>query len=168
MMRNIRGRLDAMALRADAANAEWTQAIKTELCSLGSEFGFWVYAAGCEAADGGEYLYDVTWLDYEGDFLTSAALVAECEWGNLPHIDEDFQKLLFPRADVRLMIFDGNHPPFTQGIAEHLARHVRHFRRSADYDSWLFAAWEPYEGNERGWRFRWFTITRGEARELNP
>ena len=116
--------------------------------------------AGCEAADGGEYLYDVTWLDYEGDFLTSATLVAECEWGNLPHIDEDFQKLLFPRADVRLMIFDGNHPPFTQGIAEHLARQVRHFRRSADYDSWLFAAWEPYEGNERGWQFRWFTITR--------
>ena len=163
MMRNIRKRLDAIGLKADAGTANWTAAIKTELCSLGGEFDFWVYASGCEVADGGEYLYDVTWLDYEGDLLTSAALVVECEWKNLDHIDEDFQKLLFPRADIRLMIFDGStYQPYTHDIMEHLAKQIRHFQHSSDSDSWLFAAWESDEESARGWRFRWYTVRRGE------
>ena len=169
MMRNIRKRLDAIGLKAGANNAKWTAAIKTELCSLGREFDFWVYASGCgDIAHGGEYLYDVTWLDYEGDLLTSASLVAECEWNNLDYIDEDFQKLLFPRADIRLMVFDGSHKPYTHDIMEHLAKQIRHFRHSCDSDSWLFAAWESDEGSERGWRFRWYTIRRGEPLLLQP
>ena len=169
MMRNIRKRLDAIGLKAGANNAKWTAAIKTELCSLGRGFDFWVYASGCgDLAHGGEYLYDVTWLDYEGDLLTSASLVAECEWNNLDYIDEDFQKLLFPRADIRLMVFDGSHKPYTHDIMEHLAKQIRHFRHSCDSDSWLFAAWESDEGAERGWRFRWYTIRRGEPLLLQP
>ena len=79
--------------------------------------------------DYGEWLYDVTWLKYErqrdglewpATALIEAPLVAECEWGrgkNLEYIVEDFEKLLLARADVRLMIFDGNHKPGSKEIA---------------------------------------------------
>ena len=66
-----------------------------------------------ENCDHGEWLYDVTWLEYEGELLTDAPLVAECEWSGGEEIDHDFQKLLLARAGVRLTIFDGGHMPGT-------------------------------------------------------
>ena len=94
----------------------WTQAIKSELCRIGrgEEFKCKVGAHAREVAechrDYGEWLYDVTWLEYDRDgCVTAAHLVAECEWGDITDIDEDFQKLLLARATVRLMIFDGNY-----------------------------------------------------------
>lgn len=162
----IRKALDALTIDTSKRNTERTQAIKTALCTIGSKLNVWVYASGCDAADGGEYLYDVTWLEYEEEFLTDAALVVECEWSNLSHIDEDFQKLLLARAGIRLMIFDGSHPPYSQEFVQHLARQIRSFRRSSNDDAWLFAAWEVDEGMKKGWRFRCFTLDRGTVCEL--
>ena len=70
----------------------------------------------------GEWLYDVTWLKYERDLgkrgldlavqarvaaaerkrclLIDSHLVAECEWGNLEQIVDDFEKLLLARAGM--------------------------------------------------------------------
>ena len=98
----------------------WTKAVKTKLCEIGREFGCKVCASGVEKADRdyGEWLYDVTWLEYEkigrGE-LVDAPLVAECEWGNFDAIVEDFEKLLLAREGVRLMVFDGNYKPRFQG-----------------------------------------------------
>ena len=151
----------------------WTQSIKSELCRIGrgKEFRCKVGAHAREVAkchrDYGEWLYDVTWLEYDrDDCVTAAHLVAECEWGDITDIDEDFQKLLLARATVRLMIFDGNHKPKSPEIAKHLACQVRRFTRSGDEDAWLVAAWERTDNYERGWVFRYFTIDRGVAKEL--
>ena len=159
--------LDDLDVSMNEGSAAWTAAINTGLCRAGKELDLWVYAASCDAADGGEWLYDVTWLEYDGDFLTAAALVAECEWSGLSHINEDFQKLLLARSRVRLMIFDGHHQPKTQAIVELLARQVRYFGRSRFDDVWLFAAWETDDKSTRGWRFRWYTIKRGQPQPLH-
>ena len=169
----VRCGLDDLRVDAAESNVVWTQAIKSELCRIGrgKEFRCKVGAHAREVAkchrDYGEWLYDVTWLEYDrDDCVTAAHLVAECEWGDITDIDEDFQKLLLARATVRLMIFDGNYKPKSPEIAKHLACQIRRFNRSGDEDAWLVAAWERTDNYERGWAFRYFTIDRGVATEL--
>ena len=49
--------------------------------------------------DYGEWLYDVTWLKYDCNYrVIDVPLVAECEWGRLENIYDDFDKLLLARA----------------------------------------------------------------------
>ena len=161
VMRSVQYALDNLQIQAAAPNAEWTAAIKTALCDLGRTFQYWVYAHAAEIPeanrDGGEWLYDVTWLDYAGDDLVNVPLVAECEWQGGHHMIDDFQKLLLSRADLRLMIFDGSHQPGSLRTVENLARQVAGFAHSREDDSWLFAAWEPFDNNHLGWVFNWFT-----------
>ena len=169
----VRCGLDNLQVSVSESNVVWTKAIKTKLCKIGRspEFRCKVGAHAREVAkcnrDYGEWLYDVTWLEYDSDdCVTDTHLVAECEWGDGTDVDEDFQKLLLARATVRLMIFDGNYEPRSPKIADHLACQVRRFTRSRDEDAWLLAAWERTGENQRGWSFRYFTIDRGSAREL--
>lgn len=169
IIRAIRYGLDSLKIDKSASNTVWTKGIKTELCMIGrGKFSYTVGASGIAESDRdhGEFLYDVTWLEYDDDFVTDAHLVAECEWLGGVDIDEDFQKLLLARASVRLMIFDSGYRPGSEGTAAHLAEQVRKFKHSREEDTWLLAAWERTEENEKGWRFRWFTIDRGGAREL--
>lgn len=170
IVRLIQHRLDTLNIKADAPTREWTAAVKTRLCETGGMFGYWVGARADEVAenkrDGGEWLYDVVWLDYEGDFLISVPLVAECEWN--PHIDwieEDFQKLLLARADVRVMVFTGNEPENSREIATNLIGQIGRFRETLDGDTWLLAAWEGSDKGQR-WRFRYFTIWEGKLHEF--
>ena len=64
------------------------------------------------------------------------------------------------------MIFDGNYERGTPKIVDHLTGQVRRFNCSRDEDAWLPAAWERTDKNDRGWSFRYFTIDRGDARDL--
>ena len=168
----IRSGLDHLQIGAAESNVVWTKEIKTELCRIGrQEFRCKVGAHAREVAkcdrDYGEWLYDVTWLEFDGDgCVTDAHLVAECEWGDITDIDEDFQNLLLARATVRMMIFDGNYEPKSPKIADHLANQVRRFNRPGDEDAWFLAAWERSDDNERGWSFRYYTIDRCGTKEL--
>ena len=115
--------------------------------------------------DFGEWLYDVTWLEYEpkpfpDGLLIDVHLVAECEWGNFERIIEDFEKLLQARAGFRLMIFTGSNQANSEEIAERLADRVREFKGSRAEDAWLLAAWE---GSSDDWSFRYFTIEMNAA-----
>lgn len=58
----------------------------------------------------GEWLYDVVWLDSDENWssLRSVPLVAECEWGNLGDVFDDFPKLIVARAIVRVMVCNGD------------------------------------------------------------
>jgi hypothetical protein len=129
--------------------------------------------------DYGEWLYDVTWLEYEKNDrgklvnLVDAPLVAECEWGNKGDIEDDFEKLLLARTGVRLMIFEGISnrisKPRSEEVAERLAGMVREFNGSRAEDAWLLAAWEKIDSATPNdwWRFRYFTIEMNAAiREL--
>ena len=170
IMRAVRKGLDGLVVDRRASNTEWTKAIKTKLCKIGTdEFRCKVGAHGVDEPepDYREWLYDVTWLEYATDGpLIDAHLVAECEWGNLGEIGDDFEKLLLARASMRLMIFDGNYEcdgcePGSRRIAEHLAKCAKEFNGSRAEDAWLLAAWE--KKGEDGWSFSYFTIETNTA-----
>ena len=173
----VRNGLDNLEIDDPKENAEWTRAVKTELYKIGRDrFSFEVYASGVENPEPGhgEWLYDVTWLEYEKNGcselnarrkLVDAPLVAECEWGDLGDIYDDFEKSLLARASVRLMIFDGNQNPGSKKIAEQLAGRVREFNGSRAEDVWLLAAWE---GSNDDWSFRYFTIKMNTAVPFPP
>lgn len=172
-VRLIQHRLDTLNIKADAPTKEWTAAVKTRFCDTGRLFGYWVGARADEVAankrDGGEWLYDVVWLDYdEDDFLTSVPLVAECEWDpRREWIDDDFQKLLLARADSRIMVFTGSEPGYSREVANRLIGQIEWFRNADDDGDlrWLLSAWENSDKG-RGWRFRHFTIWEGKLHEF--
>ena len=199
IMRAVQKGLDSLtvALHVDEVGGDkvWTQAVKTKLCEIGHGFGYEVCASGMDSkADYGEWLYDVTWLEYERDLgkrgldltvqaraaaaerkrrlLIDSHLVAECEWGNLKDIIDDFEKLLLARAGVCLMIFEGISKripePRSKRAAEQLAGRIREFKGSCAEDDWLLAAWERNDDEEKGWSFRYFTIDRNAAIPFPP
>ena len=165
IMRAIREGLDSLEV---TTSDDWTKVVLTKLCKIGKDFRCEVGAdsgkVDIENRNWGEWLYDVTWLEYDADGRVAAApLVAECEWGKLEQIIEDFDKLLLARACVRLMIYDGGYGAGSKWIAEQLATRVRKFKNSSAEDSWLLAAWEKCgppakQSGEKDWRFRYYKI----------
>ena len=191
IMHAIREGLDSLKGKVNrtASSTEWSSAVKTELCRIGQcQFLCKVGARTNEVdeahRDYGEWLYDVTWLEYGPDGrLVDAHLVAECEWSHFGEIDEDFQKLLLAHAGVRLMVFDGNPKcgndfwPGSEEVARRLAERVRDFNGSRLDDAWLLAAWEKTDARgkaetqeeyDRAWRFRYFTIETKTAAIAHP
>ena len=159
IIRTVQKGLNSLEVGKDQGYGVWTTAIKTELCKIGRDrFGYSVYARANEVAeacrDDGEWLYDVTWLEYERErddlkwpatALINAHWVAVCEWGrgkNFEFIIEEFEKLLLARTGFRLMIFAGSNQAKSEEIAERLARKVREFKGSRAEDAWLLASWE--------------------------
>ena len=68
IMRAVQKGLDSLPITADAAHGKWNPAVKTELCKIGRDrFGYYVCARDVDETDcdQGEWLYDVTWLEYE-------------------------------------------------------------------------------------------------------
>ena len=63
IMREVRAGLDALPVDRRASDAEWTRAIKTELCKIGRRFRCKVGARKSEVDEGdrdfGEWLFDV-------------------------------------------------------------------------------------------------------------
>ena len=165
IMRAVREGLNSLEVNKGEGPEVWNKEVKTKLCEIGrGRFGYSVYARRNEVdeayRDNGEWLYDVTWLEYEknarGELvnLVDAPLVAECEWGNKGDIEDDFEKLLLARTGVRLMIFDHNWAGVgSKEIVEQLARMVREFNGSRAEDAWLLADWE-----QEDWSFRYFMI----------
>ena len=165
IMRAIREGLDSLDRIESDSDTVWTKAIATKLCKIGQGFGFQVGAEVEEAnRNWGEWLYDVTWLEYDAGRVVAAPLVAECEWKGFEDVKDDFDKLLLARASVRLMIYDGNSKRRgSRGVAEELARRVREFTDSRAEDAWLLAAWErcappAKESGDKDWRFRYYTV----------
>ena len=167
IMRAIQEGLDSLK---GAPIDDWTKDVLTKLCKIGQGFGFQVGAAKVdkENRNWGEWLYDVTWLEYNAaGRVVAAPLVAECEWGTRPRIRDDFDKLLLVRASVRLMIYEGNRKRGSnrsKEITEELARRIREFTDSCAEDAWLLAIYEdnrddlPKGSDKKEWRFRYFTI----------
>ena len=159
IMRTIQEGLNRLAVDRASSDAAWTRAVKTKLCEIGRDFNYRVGAS--KLGHFGEFLYDVTWLEYEyvGDPISpliDVHLVAECEWKSFEFIIEDFEKLLLARASVRLMIFNGNFKPGPEKIAAQLAERIRAFKGTRDEDAWLLAAFEGLDDGR--WRFRYFPV----------
>ena len=139
----------------------WTSAVLTPICRIGKEqFNCSVYARSNfvdeQYRSDGEWLYDVTWYEYEGNFLKSVPLAAECEWGNLSDIKDDFEKLIQARAAVRVFVFDGRRcRNGAEALANKFCDWVGAFEGSRKGDMYLLVA---YEEVKTPWNFRYFNI----------
>ena len=137
---------------------QWTQAVLTALCCVGRRFGFttWASKVDDQYKNGGEWLYDMTCCEYEKDFLKSVPVVAECEWGNLGDIKDDFEKLILARAAVRVFVFDGMYcKNGAEALANKFCDWVGAFEGSQKGDTYLLVG---YEEDEKDWCFRYFNI----------
>ena len=122
-------------------------AVMTALCEACNMIeGVAAFAAGIPVAAGGEWLYDVTGLQYDipvDNCFSRTVLVAECEWGPQLEILNDFQKLLLARADVRVIVFDGTRNPGYQVLFDIFETNIDNNQQAEPGDLWLFAAWTP-------------------------
>lgn len=123
---SIRTGLSAMAARiyADGGGNQgrWTARTKGVLCGVGLEqFGFDTRANGANFEyfpvaeenqgrhQGSEYLFDVCWQERNAEgWLLRTPMAAESEWGGTRDgVIFDFEKLLFARSALRVMVFEG-------------------------------------------------------------
>jgi len=120
----------------------WTKEIKSRICKLGKEeYRYWVYASGTDgSADEGEWLYDVTWLNYSGSRLLDTELVLESEW-NMNGIDSDFQKLLVAKADRKVMIFQQRNTQQAKEKFIDLIEQISRYSKTTIGESYLFSCW---------------------------
>ena len=139
-----------------------TKPILTALCKAGKRGGYRVYASRVddEYRDGGEWLYDVCWLEYDGNRLVSAPLV--CEYERDPrqeYIDESFQKLLVANAAVKVFIYDGGvfDPPdsaiWNTQVQELFKRNSSQSLIDADHATYMFFAWTRL-AHVDGWQWQ--------------
>ncbi|PYP69450.1 MAG: hypothetical protein DMD36_09955 [Gemmatimonadetes bacterium] len=100
----------------------FTGRVKEVLGALGHELGFEVACHKSDYPRGGrEWLYDMTWyvLDKtKGGMLMRQPMVLESEW-EIKNRDDDFQKLVQARADVRVWLFTAAN---AQEIDNYIAR----------------------------------------------
>ena len=170
IIRGVQDSLDGMLKETKEVEPEqlestkwWTKQVMTALCSWGIKNlkkGFWVGASIIrDEVDmkelarnnggkiGGEWLYDLTFLEYDDECLKRVPLVAESEWNDRKDkIFEDFEKLLVARADVRVMIFNGNRfrsegeTSIKSGRLEKFKKYITECEHTQAGDTYLLAA----------------------------
>jgi len=117
----------------------WTEVIKKRIGILGKEKGFYICSSGWSPPDGqGEWLYDLVWLQNEGNYMVRVPLVLECEWGiDIKNIEEDFCKLLVARAEHRIMIFQQKTQGDVNRILDRLDSAIKKFQHTTPRDRYL-------------------------------
>ena len=145
-------------------NIKWTQVVLTTLCKSGKDLGFTTWAS---IPNSSEWLYDVTWCKHASDkMLESIPLVAECEWGSIELIQEDFEKLLVARARVRVMVCDSETarlPGKTDAVVEKIREWIGAFHGNPG-DTYLIVVF--VYGEDR--RFRYYKILANDDRGQLP
>lgn len=121
----------------------WTHEVKKILVNMAPKTnGIEVCASGA-GANWGEWLCDVTWLQYSGERfqrpLLKMLLAAESEWGDEGDILDDFEKLLVCRADVRVMIFDDSKKVDLDKMITDLKTNTKSFAGIQNKDYFVFA-----------------------------
>lgn len=134
------------------SDTQWTRETKNALARLGKSKHYWVYASGCDFADGGEWLYDLCWLAYSEETLVGAPLIAEIEWYfRDTDVDDDFQKLVLARCDNRVMLFSPRRTNETRASVDALLTHISRCRHTVEGDKYLFGCWSDSQS-----KFDWF------------
>ena len=119
----------------------WTQEIMPRLCDAGQECDYYVCVSKVNQADRGKWLYDMTWLQSEGNRVTDVGLVLECEWGYFREVRADFEKLLLAKACLRCMIFLAEDRQDAMDYVLRLVDVINEFQRTDPKDNYLFCVW---------------------------
>ena len=125
------------------SSAQWTEEIMLRLCKAGHKNEYYVRVSKVDDADDGEWLYDMTWLQYDGrQQLIDVKLVLECEWQDFrKHVVPDFRKMLLAKSDLRCMIFQAADEQKAQNNVRSLISVINRFHRTECEDNYLFCVW---------------------------
>jgi len=133
-------------------NKRWTEEVKNAVGRVLKKRGHKVYASNCDQKDSGEWLYDLTGIEEEGDYWKGIPLVLESEWKGRNNqrnyegeILYDFRKLLVSRADHRVMVLEVESKEKEKEVVERLLQHVQNCRHSTGGDRYLFACCRQVE-----------------------
>jgi hypothetical protein len=125
-----------------------TKTVKEVFGDLGKTLGYQVAAAGYRCADEGEWLYDMVWFTTDAGMFIQQAMVLESEWGpggrvqHAAEVDDDFQKLVQARADVRVWISACPNPEMTQLHIANCKHQARLFAGSVPGDAYVFIVYD--------------------------
>jgi len=127
-------------------DSHWTDVIHESMANIGHQYGLRIFASKsrCQGADGAEWLHDHHWRAANDDNELIRIIVAmEIEWGFggstiFEKIMEDFLKLVQARADLRVMVFQGNK---ISSVTDKLIDKASNFEGTQQGDRWLFAGW---------------------------
>jgi hypothetical protein len=127
--------------RGEWKTGRWTREVKNAVGRVAEKRGYSVCATGCNHAKWGEWLYDLTCIEYdEEQHLKGIPLVMESEWQG-KGVNYDFQKLVVARADCRVMVLEVKSDKNKEEVIQQLLQHVRKCRHSTKGDRYLFACW---------------------------
>lgn len=115
----------------------WTDSVKVSLSTLGQQLGYEVLPR--RASSGvrlPEFLFDLVWHSDDDGIV----LAVECEW-NPAGVIEDFRKLLYVKAPLKLMIYwvesqSSSGETVRQSLKDALHKYKRHLRE----ETYLFIA----------------------------
>ena len=128
----------------------WTGRIKNDLARLGKDLKFSVYASSCPEANGGEWLFDLCWLQMLNNkhlgrgsrkHVRSAPLILECEW-DMNGLMDDFPKLVMGRAEHRVMIYQAKKEEDKDCCMKEFLLQIRNSQSTVRGDRYLFACWD--------------------------
>ena len=152
------------------AEKVWTKQVMTRLCKVGHKEDYRVCVKKfcgkkLEQAYRVEWLYDMTWLKFDGRELIDVPLVLECEWGYFDKPDKDhyqcervqydFQKLFLARADLRCIIFAAKTLQDAEKYVEELIDIVERFQKRETGDNYLFCV---CLSNEKRFHLKDYTV----------
>jgi len=124
---------------------DWTREIKTVLGDLGIALRYEVAASGYKGASQGEFLYDMVWYQLDQGFLIDQSMVMEVEYlvAPLNCVDDDFQKLVQARANVRVWITTCANMSDVDRHVANCEKQIQVFRGSHDDDEYVlvFLEW---------------------------
>jgi len=134
---------DRAVQEAWTSDRAWTGAVLLDLARLGHERDFYVCGNGCSDYGQGEWLYDLVWLQNEGEHISDVPLVLESEWSpNFRSISDDFMKLLLSRAEHRVMVFQQQTAAEVKNVVERLISQIQNFRPTQKGDRYLFLGFD--------------------------
>lgn len=149
----IKAALDKVAAEHTAGpglyDSEWTHRIKEELGALGKSKGYYTYGLkNSPHCDDGEFMFDLCWLDYgeqrtgdKNSRLKRVPLALESEWLRPGDVDDDFQKLLIVRADLKVMVFGAKTKQDFLSTVDRLGRWVNEFEPTSPSERFLLCGW---------------------------
>lgn len=125
---------------------EWTALLKSELRRLGHEHKYLV--SPCPNDGNKEWLYDLVWFRNDSNNqLREVALVLESEWSKDEwHIQEDFEKLLVAKAQIKVMVFESDLSKLSERWCL-LKSGIRVFEKQSPDETYILAGFKT-EGHE--------------------
>jgi hypothetical protein len=127
------------------SDEKWTREINNIICQIGNDYGYKTCASHSNTSDFGEWMYDIIWIKYKypkvAKGLLRVPLVAECEWGSKINIFEDFEKLLFCKADLKIFIFQAPNDSKKQTLFDELNKEVTEYENNTIDDRYLLICW---------------------------